>query len=277
MGAGAAHLPARRHSVWRFSSPRAFSLVELLTVIAIIGVLSALLLLAIAHAKARAQRAVCLNNVRQLGIALRAFVADNGVYVLEGNPGYRQGAYPEHLTMWSTALQLTELSGSGSSTNRIPFAQWASQTVWKCPAANKPSSWPTNSGAFFSYGYNVQGTSARTDTNSLGLGGQYVWSAARYPAPPVAESAVVNPSEMMAIGDGFKGGPGVIEDGDNWLWRSAGVTGYAGSTAHASARHQGKAEVVFCDGHVESPTLRFLFEDPSDAALVRWNRDHLPH
>jgi len=38
-----------------------------------------------------------------------------------------------------------------------------------------------------------------------------------------------------------------------------------------------KANVVFCDGHVESPTLQFLFEDTSDAALARWNRDHLPH
>jgi prepilin-type processing-associated H-X9-DG protein len=37
------------------------------------------------------------------------------------------------------------------------------------------------------------------------------------------------------------------------------------------------ANAVFCDGHVESPTLKFLFEDTSDAALARWNRDHLPH
>jgi len=43
------------------------------------------------------------------------------------------------------------------------------------------------------------------------------------------------------------------------------------------ARHQGKANVVFCDGHVESPTLQFLFEDASDEALSRWNRDHQPH
>jgi prepilin-type processing-associated H-X9-DG protein len=35
--------------------------------------------------------------------------------------------------------------------------------------------------------------------------------------------------------------------------------------------------VVFCDGHVESPTLQFLFEDASDEALSRWNRDHQPH
>jgi prepilin-type processing-associated H-X9-DG protein len=45
----------------------------------------------------------------------------------------------------------------------------------------------------------------------------------------------------------------------------------------ASIRHQGKFNVVFCDGHVESPTLKFLFADTSDAALSRWNRDHQPH
>jgi len=39
----------------------------------------------------------------------------------------------------------------------------------------------------------------------------------------------------------------------------------------------GKANVAFCDGHVESPTLQFLFADTSDAALSRWNRDHQPH
>ena len=31
----------------------------------------------------------------------------------------------------------------------------------------------------------------------------------------------------------------------------------------------GQANVVFCDGHVESPTLQFLFADTSDAALAR--------
>jgi prepilin-type processing-associated H-X9-DG protein len=56
-----------------------------------------------------------------------------------------------------------------------------------------------------------------------------------------------------------------------------GLTNYFDSTKRACSRHQGKANVVFCDGHVESPTLEFLFEDTSDAALVRWNRDHLPH
>jgi hypothetical protein len=38
-----------------------------------------------------------------------------------------------------------------------------------------------------------------------------------------------------------------------------------------------QANVVFCNGHVESPTLKFLFAATSDAALSRWNRDHQPH
>ena len=82
---------------------------------------------------------------------------------------------------------------------------------------------------------------------------------------------------MMAIGDGFKGGNGVVQDGVFALWRTDDTQADLGTTKRSSSRHQGKANVVFCDGHVESPTLKFLFEDTSDVALSQWNRDHLPH
>jgi prepilin-type processing-associated H-X9-DG protein len=42
-------------------------------------------------------------------------------------------------------------------------------------------------------------------------------------------------------------------------------------------RHDGRANIAFCDGHVETPKNTKLFLDSSDEALVRWNRDHLPH
>ena len=82
---------------------------------------------------------------------------------------------------------------------------------------------------------------------------------------------------MLAIGDGFKGGKAGVQDGWYLLWRTDGVQDEMGSTQRSNTRHQGKANVVFCDGHVESPTLKFLFEDTSDDALVRWNHDYLPH
>ncbi|MBI1177522.1 hypothetical protein GC207_08795 [bacterium] len=42
-------------------------------------------------------------------------------------------------------------------------------------------------------------------------------------------------------------------------------------------RHQASINLLFCNGRVESPTLKSVFEDKSDAALARWNRDHQPH
>ena len=242
----------------------AFTLIELLTVIAIIGILAALLLAAIAEAKARALQVQCANNVRQLGLALQEFVTDNSAYPLYVKPS------------WIFDLQHTELS---QTTNHVNASVYLTQGVWKCPAANRPPNWPQNE-VYVSYGYNTYGLSTRTDTNSLGLGGHYVWSFPKnthFTAPAVRESEVAAPSEMMAIGDGFEGGNDVIGDGVLVLWRTLGIQDESGSTERSHARHQGRANVVFCDGHVESPTLKFLFADTSDDALAHWNRDHQPH
>jgi prepilin-type N-terminal cleavage/methylation domain-containing protein/prepilin-type processing-associated H-X9-DG protein len=66
---------------------RAFTLVELLVTIGVIGILAALLLSSLGRAKASAQAITCLNNLKQWGQATLLFVADNNDFLpKDGTP-----------------------------------------------------------------------------------------------------------------------------------------------------------------------------------------------
>jgi prepilin-type processing-associated H-X9-DG protein len=253
---------------------RAFNLIELLVIIGILGILLAILLPAMAINKAKGQQAQCANNLRQIGIGLSQFVAQNSVYPLFVNPQFRQGLYPEHTGGWWGAIRET---GLGDYSVR----RWGDKDtgLFHCPAARPPPVQPPEH--YSEYGYNAFGLSSWGNPDSLGLGGHRVPVLRPGPfptvAPPVSASEVAWPSDMMAVGDGFQGEGRVLRDGTMEFWRVRIPEPDPASTRRAYARHQGKSNVVFCDGHVQPPALRALFDETNDAWLVRWNRDHAPH
>ncbi len=242
----------------------AFTLVELLTVLGIIGVLAALLLAATSQARARAQRIQCASNLRQLGVGLSVILGNDHAYPLYRNMKHyaKEFWWKE---FWFYQLEVEGLGVSNPTMNSFATG------VWHCP-----TTFPANN---ISYGYNAFGyvpagtpyTNTLKLVNGFGLMGHFRDSSNGWVTlAPIAESEVVDPSDMMAIGDSFDGTLS-FDHWDNFAAKNQE------HQWHAYSRHQGHANVVFCDGHVESPTLKSLFDDTNDAALVRWNRDHLPH
>jgi prepilin-type N-terminal cleavage/methylation domain-containing protein/prepilin-type processing-associated H-X9-DG protein len=133
-------------------SRRGFTLIELLVVIAIIAVLIALLLPAVQSARAAARRAACVNNEKQLGIAMHNYLSAVGTLPIgrqginrpSGDPGYvGDSTGTNHRRTWTLGL-LSQVE-QGSMFNAVNFCSSynnvANETViskfisvYACPA-----------------------------------------------------------------------------------------------------------------------------------------------
>ena len=252
---------------------RAFTLIELLVVCGVLGILASLIAASLMSAKAKARQVQCLANLHQHGLALNVFLADHHEYPLAMSANVRE-QYPHHHKFWEGALFSEQLD------QRDAFRGWPK--IFDCPAASRPKEFPAPLG-YADYGYNACGLGGLVLEPLLGIGGKGPglsspgkFIEADYP-PPVRESDVVNPSEMLAIGDGFNGWKGVIKDGLSVLGRGPDAREFVGSTRRSYRRHSGRGNVLFCDGHVGGLKLEFLFQDETDQALRIWNRDNQPH
>ena len=121
-------------------SERGFTLLELLVVIAIIAILAALLLPSLAGAKQAGRRAVCLSNLRQVGLAIHAYAQD-----YDGSIPYGPKAPPftspaSFYPSTGTPTSLLSLQGGAPVGVGLLLKQYLAEQpkVLFCPAADQP-------------------------------------------------------------------------------------------------------------------------------------------
>jgi prepilin-type processing-associated H-X9-DG protein/prepilin-type N-terminal cleavage/methylation domain-containing protein len=239
----------------------AFTLTELLVTVGVLGVLASLLFPALSAAKDKARGIKCVSNLSQIGKALAMYEGQEHAYPGAGSP----------VLEVKKKLLRTDDSWDGKL---LPLLANATN-VLNCPSARRETWGPAIK--IDDYGYNANGVCRMWDfTHNLGLGyGSHNIDGKLIPATleEVIRSADVRaPAEMIAIGD-FQTPPGVW---NNIITANILPEQNGGLTSALAGRHRGVANVLFCDGHVESAKVE-QWNAATDKARKRWNNDHDAH
>lgn len=256
-------LPANSHFQ---TAKQGFTLVELTSVLTTISLLAAVLIPAIVRTRSSADASVCRSNLKQLSLALLLYIGDHDRY-----PLFSSGE-PIQPVLWTDLLAPFVSEPIAASAVLRKF-----RSSFRCPATEKfPAVYDRH---HITYGYGDEGFAFQ------GLGVKVTFGNGEWTAAPVREDEVQRPVQTIALGDGvarLKSGPLHCAGVSLKRWQLAEPVSESWQQLLEGDRsvrrlHSGRANVAFCDGHVESNTLKLLFEDTSDDALRRWNRDNEPH
>jgi prepilin-type N-terminal cleavage/methylation domain-containing protein/prepilin-type processing-associated H-X9-DG protein len=264
---------------------RGFTLIELLVVIAIIAILAAMLLPALAKAKAKAQQIACLNNLKQWGLADSIYVDDNNqtfpfpryqnAYVIGGDADKPiwSDLYPYHTAhegddVWFNALPPLVASQPmydwAIGANRLQFSTMRS--IFTCPSAVAQGVDPYDLNAnpqlgfmesgqrpLFSYGMNSKSTANESLDSPTTI--------------PCKVSMVVHPSAFVLFSDTRNRSleqpyfP-FVPDPNSTPGINQLVLGTPQSyTTRFSSRHNKGGQITFSDGHAAYYKYEYVVSD----------------
>ena len=185
---------------------RGFTLIELLVVIAIIGLLAAILMVALKRASQEGKRTVCINNLREMGKFMAIYLEDAKRYP-KATETYTNSTGAERQITWADRLAVTmkkvKLDDDVSLLSEYLKGDWS--TEWKlfdCPGNDQARSGDGR----FDYGYNLNvADQSRTTVNSE----MVVLHDANHYAPDPVNGDIAN--------------PGIHQGMDNYLLASGRV------------------------------------------------------
>ena len=212
----------------------AFTLVELLVVISIIGLLAGLAVPAINGGLKSAKAGACLSNLHQIGVATMAYAADNSFRLPDAGSGTSD--------MWATKLATFISTGTKSK-----------KSIFVCPGCEKPVVEATGTDVAVTYGMhgglmpkggtatNITVVSRATEVILAGdvcqETGNKGWSPFCIESP---DAFLSGGGSELAIGEDLSTPLDVGQDADG------------PKSASLRYRHNGRVNVVMVDGHAES-------------------------
>ena len=194
---------------------RGFTLIELLVVIAIIAILAAILFPVFARAREKARQTSCLNNTKQLGLALMMYAQDYDERLVPlANGGHGVARRP-----WYTLIE--------------PYIK--NQQILECPSANTAAT----TGIRVSYGLSFNNL-ASDDTSSGLLGAGANLGRIEFPADAAMLTDVERADRVQMY---WYYSPKRYAFG--------AVSGYPNNGIPNPGRHNDGNNVAFCDGHAK--------------------------